>query len=287
VPNESVPYDCGFVAIERPSCAESPEWVAELDRWGSVFIEPGEGDPSDEVCRRTHAALDRALAADLGRLTTLERIVAQNGALRAVGPRSCRPPLSQKAAQVVLRLALPGAVLAELGGEPMADMTEWLGPRSSWIDRKTEDTLLFHDTMEFFTQAFRPVRSKAMPAVISQMVAVDTEWKVHVTPIVGRIELREDLTLGAPACVGKLDAARLRCEGGRVQPVPEDRLPHNVFVRRIGAGLVDCNRCHAAPDTHANLVDLAAAEQDRLRERRARFLGEAEGMIDSIRRKAE
>jgi hypothetical protein len=282
-PTDDVAYDCGFVSIEA-GCAAGPEWLAELDRLGSVFIEPGEGAPSADVCRRIEAALDRALSIELASLSVLERIAAQNGALRAVGPRTCSAEISQKAARAVLRLALPPEKLAELGSEPMSDLEEWLGPRSSWVDRKTDRAPLFHDTMEFFTQAFRPVRSGAMLAVISQMAAVDTAGKVHVTPLVGRIELREHGALDAAACVGKLDASRLRCDAGRVRPLEEEALPHNVFVRRTGPGRVDCNRCHAADGASANLTDLLESD---LTERRASFIREAEAMIDSIRRKAE
>jgi hypothetical protein len=284
-----VPYDCGFVSIAEARCEASPEWIVELEQLGAAFLEPGE--LSLEQCRRTDAALDRALKADLSKLTVVERVVAQNGALRAFGPKSCERHVaggvSKKAAQVVLRLALPSKALSELGSDAMTDVEEWLGPHASWVDRKTEQEMLHHDTMEFFTQSFRPVRSRSMRAVVSQMIAVDRDGRVHVTPIIGRIEARDGEGLEAPACVGKLDARRLRCARGRIQPVPEERLPENDFVHRSAPGFVDCNRCHEAADAHANLIDLLPEDRAQLERRRAGFLEEAERTVRTIIEKAK
>ncbi len=286
-PPGAVPYDCAFADPSAASCTPSPVWIAELDRMGARAIEPGDDPLSQAVCRRAAAALDQALAADPARLTEVERIVAQNGALRLVGPKSCERDgaggISRRASQAILHLALPAAALDALGGEPWSDLESWLGPHSDWVDRRSEHAPLFHDTIEFFTQAFRPLRSGSTHAVVSQMVAIDTAWHVHVTPVVGRIELRRGDGLGAPACIGKLDAARLRCRAGRLRPVPEADLPTNAFVQRPGPGLVDCNRCHAVPEANANLVDLPAGDVDALTTRRALFLEGAEEGVETIR----
>jgi hypothetical protein len=280
----SVPYDCAFIAITPSECEPTEPFVAELDRLGAAMVEPGEGDPSAEECARAERALDRALAVDPSALTAVERIVAQSGALRVFGPRTCPPEraIAKKAAAVVARLALPAQTLDALGAEPMPDADEWLGPRAAWIDRRAEVPLL-HETMEFFTQAFRPIRGRAA-GVVSQLVAIDSDWRPHITPIVGRIEARRDLDPSAPACVGKLDAARLACASGRIVPVPEERLPRNSFVRRVAPGRVDCMRCHGSPDTHANLSDLDDGGEH-LRARRARLLEEARAGIRSLRGK--
>lgn len=283
-----VPYDCGFIAVEAPGCVPSPPWLADLERLGATFIEPRETPPTAEECRLASSALDRLLATDPASLTAMERIVAQNAALRIVGPRTCGPAfegLSAKAARAVGHAALPRGVLSSLGDDPMPDLTEWIGPASGWKDRRSENAPLFHDTMEFFTRAFRPVRSDGTLAVFSQLVAVDTAWQVDVTPVVGRIELREDAESDAAACIGKLDVGRLRCGGGRIVPVPEAKLPANVFVRRTAPGRVDCNRCHGSEETDSNLSDLLDPTLH-LDERRQRFLDDAQRGVDAVKRKA-
>lgn len=284
----AVTYDCGFVSIPSSTCPSSPAWIGQLDRLGAAFIAERGTAPTRDECRLASTALDRLLAVDPATLTTVERIVAQNGALRIVGPRTCGPEfpeLSAKAARAVGHAALPAEALAALGDAPLPDLVDWLGPTRTWRDRRTETAPLFHDTMEFFTRAFRPVRGEKALAVFSQLVAVDTDWRVHVTPVVGRIELRAKAEREAAACIGKLDPGRLRCETGRIRPVPEEALPTNVFVRLTAPGRVDCNRCHGSDETHANLSDLTDPKAH-LRERRRRFLAEAQQSVDSVRRKA-
>ncbi len=284
---EEVPYDCSFVRVEASRCAPSPKWIAELDHLGAIFIGNG-GEPEEEICRGLNMALAEALSAELSTLTAIERVVAQNGALRAFGPRSCEawtPGMSVKAARAVMRLALPAKAIEELGSEPWADVDAMIGKRATWVERQTKHEGLFHDTAEFFTQAFRPVRSGSIRAVMSQLVAIDDAGRTHVTPAIGRVEMREGMALDGRACVAKLDASRLRCRSGRVRPLAEEQLPNNQFVQRIAPGKVGCNQCHGVPDADANLVDLT--DQRVLSARRIGFLQEAQLAADAVRRKAE
>jgi hypothetical protein len=218
------------------------------------------------------SALARAEAMDPATVSTLDRIVIQNTALGAairLGDGAGAAPVAKR---VVERFALPAAELDALGTAPWPALDLWIGPREAWVDRKGETCgdgrLLLHDRVFRGARTFRPLRVGGRRALVSQLVAIDTEGRPHVTPVVGQIELRRGLGPGAAACVIEIAPEALReGDAGGLRPMELDELASTTFVHRVGEGQVGCIGCHGGGGI-GDFADVPAAEADLLRQNR-------------------
>jgi hypothetical protein len=262
------PYDCRGIRpakfrFPRPSDAVTTDLVAAVHPEN-----PGALTPS----RALSATLARAEALDPAAVSTFDRIVIQNTALGAALRLRDGGADVQAAVRVVRRFALPAAELEEMGTAPWTSLELWIGPRDTWIDRKGESCgdgrLLMHDNVFSGTRAFRPMRIGGRRALVSQLVAIDTEGNRHVTPAVGQIELRRGLRPGSAACVIEIDAAALReGDAGGLRPLAFDELVETKFVHRAGEAHLGCISCHTGQGV-GDFDDVPAAEADLLRSNR-------------------
>ena len=260
------PYDCDGI---RPARVRWPFRVSTVTADLVAVVHPEEPQalaPTEQLS----AALARASAMDPGATSTFERIVLQNTALSAAVRASGTDAAT--AAAVARRFALPAEELEALGTAPSSELDLWIGPRKGWIDRKGETCgdgrLLFHDRYFHGLRAFRPIRTGSRRALVSQLVALDTEGKPHITPVIGEIELRRGLGPGAAACVVELAADTLRsgvADGLRAMDVTE--LGANRFVHRVGARRVGCIGCHEGSGI-GDFADVAVEERETLRANR-------------------
>jgi hypothetical protein len=262
------PYDCRGIRpaklrFPRPSDAVTADIVAAVHPEN-----PGALTPSPALS----STLARAEALDPAAVSTFDRIVIQNTALAAALRLGDGGADVQAALRVVRRFALPAAELEEMGAAPWTSLDLWIGPRDAWVDRKGESCgdgrLLMHDNVFSGTRAFRPMRVGGRRALVSQLVAIDTEGHPHVTPAVGQIELRRGLSSGSAACVIEIDAEALRDgDAGGLRPLAFDELVQTKFVHRAGEAHVGCIGCHTGQGI-GDFDDVPAAEADLLRSNR-------------------
>ncbi len=298
-PREGVTFQCPPRPAMDSGCEKSPGWLTELADAAVPLMGAARGLPPGFYCRRAERALTLALAHDPSTLTAEERILTQNLAVRVAISKGCadadtggRVHANHGAApralavRVVRRHALSAAKLRVLGSKPMPDLDRFVGPRAKWRELKSRSIPLEHDQMEAFTRAFRPIRSGDTRAIFSQLLALDTSWTPHVTPLVGRVELRSGLAEDAPACVAKLVPARLRCEVGRLEavhaPTPDAKHVRSIFMNFV-LDRVRCNECHGPNSPRADANDPLFGDLDLLpsedeahlstRARRVRKLG--------------
>ncbi len=292
-----VAYDCSglpFADAAPPGCDDTPTPLSRL-------VEASENDPWALPEGPTEAdwdewrdALAAAAALDPATMTRDDRIVAQNAALR-IGVRSLhadqsdpRHDVTRPSARLVARLALPAAQLDVLGDAPAPELEAWLGSRSQWVDKRPFQRPLMHDGVFLFSMAFRPFQAGRLRAMMGQLVAIDVDGRAHVTPLVGKVELRRGRAHAAPACVLVRDPRRARCgvPAGLRAVTSLDQLPKNTFFRRTAPGRVGCESCHGGSSPfHLGFFDAGdAAEQ--LRDRRASFLASASDRAAELARRA-
>ncbi len=248
-----VTYRCPHVVAPRSRCSPSPKWIAELTRVAHMIATtqgPGYEKAPASYCAWAGRILAKAAKAQVSSLTNVERIVAQTAAMKLfAGPDCHRQRLPRKAAaSVAIRLALSARVLRAMGSTPAPGIDRWIGPRAAWIDKRTRIPL-HHDSEEGFVKAFRPVQSGNRRAIFGQVVAFDSSWGVHLTPIVSRIELRMGTEPGASACVLALDTSRLRCASDLMRPLsladtPPAKLGRGFLRRSHIRGRAGCDMCH-------------------------------------------
>jgi hypothetical protein len=218
------------------------------------------------------SALARAEATDPTTVSTLDRIVVQNTALGVAMRLGDAATTAPAAKRVVQRFALPAAELDAMGTAPWPALDLWIGPREGWVDRKGETCgdgrLLMHDRVFQGTRTFRPLRIGGRRALVSQLVAIDTDGLPHVTPAVGQIELRRGLGPGAAACVIEISPDALReGDAGGLRPMEIDELASTKFVHRMDQGHVGCIGCHGGGGI-GDFADVPADEADLLRRNR-------------------
>jgi hypothetical protein len=198
--------------------------------------------------------------------------------------------LFREASQLVAWLAPEPDQLR--AGEADAEMVQWLGPDAMWIEeRLRDDPPLFHEAIYFHTRAFRMIRVGDGRFIFSQLVAVDTSWRPHVTPIIGDIEMRNDSDTEVRACIAEFDAASARC-GAPAGLRPLDRPPISHlggYVEVDADGRANCLSCHGAGQVLGRVVlDLAPAEvADHLARRRSSLLAFLQEHLASIRSAAD
>jgi hypothetical protein len=282
-----VGYDCSGLPFEvaTAACDDTPTPLSRL-------VEASENDPfartegpDDADWALWRDAVRVAKTIDPSSLSVEERVVAQNAALRmgvrSIGGREsdARNDIARDCARLVQRLALPAGTLVDLGDAPTPEVDQWLGPRDRWIDKRPFLRPLMHDSVFAYSMAFRPLQAGHVRAMMGQLVAVDTDGLAHVTPLVGKIELRRGHAHVAPACVLVRDPRLARCgvPAGLRAVLSLDHLPKNTFFHRVAPGRVGCEACHAGSSPlNLGLYDAGDA-LEQMRDRRVSFLSSASG----------
>lgn len=162
---------------------------------------------------------------------------------------------------------------------------------SQWSDRKARNVPLFHEQAEFYSRKFRAVHTPEVAAVFSQLLAIDTDWQLHITPLVGRVEFRRGFSADSAACVARLDVARVECSSGRLVAVDTiEALPVSLFFGQMGPDTVSCNSCHGERSLRSHddplFGDLSPLDRDtesHLKARREAFMANAEKLLQQVR----
>ena len=280
-----VAYDCSGLPFEATTaaCDDAPTPLSRLveasenDPWSRI-----EG-PDDADWALWRDGVRAAASLEPSALDVDERIVAQNALLR-IGVRSlggresdARNDITRDCADLVARLALPASTLAGLGDAPTPEIDRWLGPRDRWLDKRPFARPLMHDGVFVYSMAFRPFQVGHARAMMGQLVAIDTDGLAHVTPVVGKIELRRGRAHSAPACVLVRDPRLVRCgvAAGMRAVRSLDHLPKNTFFARVGSGRVGCESCHGGTSPFNLALFDAGDAETQMRDRRASFLASA------------
>jgi hypothetical protein len=260
-----VAHDCSGLAPDVAKCAETAAPWDELTLLSERLTElpARHTPPEDGWWAPMDAALARAEAA--ADLRGDERIVVQNAALflaLSAGQRGQRR-LAERAFGLVRRLAFaPDERPESLEADPA--LGAWIGPREAWIERTREPPLM-HESLHAFTRVFRLVRTPALHANFSQLVAIDTRGAPFVTRVVGSLEIRRGETDDAAACVALPRPSFVRCGvGAGLSPARLSELPSSHFLQRDDTGHLRCNNCHGPAGTMTDSVlgtrDLSALE---------------------------
>ncbi len=152
--------------------------------------------------------------------------------------------------RVARRFALPAEELAALGMAPAREVDRWIGPREGWVDRKGDacgdGRLLFHDAQFHGLRAFRPVRVGSRRALVSQLVALDTEGKAPPRDAGDRPDRDPPRPhAGRRGLCGR--AVRGGAQEGvasGLRAVKVTELGDGLFTRRLGESSVGCVACH-------------------------------------------
>lgn len=264
-----VVHDCVGLAPEVTTCADAraaaPADPLVVGAELLTEIPARHNPPPEEWWSRLDVAMELAEQARLESLGVDERVAVQNAALfvALAAEHAEQHARAVRAMALVRRLAFPaGARPESLDADP--GLARWLGPQGAWVER-TRAPHLFHELVHANTRVFRLVRTPALHANFSQLIAVDDRGAPFVTRVVGSIEVRRGTSQDAPACVALSSPARLRCgqaAGLEVADVPH--LPKNHFFTRDDRQRLACNGCHGAAGTMADDVlgtrDLAPAD---------------------------
>jgi hypothetical protein len=279
--------------VDLAECPEGDDPISELARAVDAHPVSSHFGPDEATWRRMLAAVNRARATlDPARLPQRERIVAQNIALRiarrvaseASDDADLTQELFRESSQLVAWLALGPDHLHE--GDADAAIVRWLGPQAMWIEeRLRDDPPLFHEAIYFHSRAFRMVRVGDRHFIFSQLVAIDTSWRPHVTPIIGDIEMRSDGD--QRACIAEFDAPSARC-GAPAGLRALDRPPISHlggYVEVDADGRANCLSCHAPGQVLGRVIlDLAPVEAaDHLARRRRALLAILQEHLAPIR----
>jgi hypothetical protein len=292
-------HDCNGLEPSRPArCAHEVAPGDALAQGAERLTEIGAMHfaPENEWWDDLEAAVVAAEGVRPDVLTTSERVTIQNAALflavaasRDVQLHPVAVPVPRldeerakrdrnhlvgRAMALVKRLAFaPDARPASDDPDPALD--SWLGPRALWVERTKEDGASFHQSLHDDTRLFRLVRTPAMRANFSQLIAVDARGEPFITQVVGSLETRRGFDVVSRACVALPSADLLRCNASAGLEAVRDlsALPHSHFFVRDAHGNLMCNSCHAQgaafSETHDLSSDAAASD---LAARRAALL---------------
>ncbi len=260
----------------------------------------GDWKASEGWRRMALAAVASVAVLEPSELSVAERLIAQNAALR-VGicgpierdPSIPGPPVPASArslavavARLVQRLALPHESLRAIGEEPGHEIDRWLGDPRDRIDRKAVLVPLFHERGYGFTRMFRILEVRDSGANFSRLLAVDKDWRPHITPIIGEVEIRRPFRTRAQGqLVFELDVAQAGCAPkGALRPVdPQQLHGRSDFIFPAGPNRLGCNTCHSRGPIWTEDLPPQMRE-DHLRKRREMFLGEATKAVQTLRR---
>jgi len=258
-----VPFDCrGIAPAVPPKCRGTDDSVGRLvvvAQEITAFV--ASHQPPADRWARMRAAVDGAGSIDPAALSSGERIVAQNAALRiALYAGGYRPEIAKPALALVTRLALPRATLEKMGDEPTSGIEQWIGPAEEWRLKDRRRAPHFHAEVHQHVKYFRPVQAGTLRAIFSQLIAVDEGGRVHLTGVVGELEIRRGREIGSAACVGEIDVAYLRCgapAGLRMADLATHPTTH--FFSPVGRDRVRCPMCHG-PGSSMTLPEAPLAE---------------------------
>jgi hypothetical protein len=286
-------YDCIWIApAQPPACAPTDDAITELLHAADAYRMASHSGATEAMWAQMLAAVRRArvtLVPDS--LTFPERVAAQNAGLRIA-----RTAANHQFAATPVLLGETGRLIAWLAYDPVrfddsdadGEIAAWFGPRETWIEeRPADDAGLFHEQVYFHTRAFRMLRVGDHHFIFSQLVAIDSAWRPHVTPVVGDVEMRRDLESGQRACIAEFDAAWSRC-GAPAGLRALDRLPISHlggYVEVDADGRANCLMCHGADQVLGRVMrDLAADEVAAdLARRRGRLLADLAEQLAPIR----
>ncbi|HKQ69599.1 MAG TPA: hypothetical protein VJT73_09680 [Polyangiaceae bacterium] len=224
-------------------------------------------------------------------LPITRRIIAANALLRVglCGPVETDAAqgvsLARAAAEQIHRFALTPAEVDRLGSEPNPEIAEMFGASVAWEDRAPLAATAFHERGYGLTKASRLITYQRRLVNLGQLVVVDTEWRPHVTPVVGSLEMRDPDPARANICAASLDLGWLAC-GAKAGLRPE--LPGRpaedddslLFVTdRQG---VPCRSCHpgSGPKSRPIVED---AKNDSVSSRRHALLAELSAQVSKLR----
>jgi hypothetical protein len=231
--------------------------------------------------------VDEAMVLDGGSLPLHERLIAQNALLYMA---MFEWPGRIDAIRLMRSLALEPAKLESLGTKPTPEIGSWIDAPEKWIDRRALSFPLEHEKKLMFTQFFRPILAGDVRALVGQLIAVDTRWRPHITPLIGALEALQgpgpDIKEQG-ACVAILDVRARRCGAPAglealmmLDPGPKALEPF-VLASTV-PHRAKCLSCHDAPP-NALVEDLPEpARAKHLEERREAFMKEARARIEAM-----
>jgi hypothetical protein len=315
-------YDCSWIAPAAVNaCQPRDGVVAELARVAALHATGYDPPPDEAAWREMLAAVTHARTTlEPGRLSMHERITAQNAALHiaqtaaitlarhgSTGWYVSTGRYSSTTLQAVLRESSRMVAWLALGRDQLqnsdadGELVHWLGPRPMWIEEQVDNgggwldrilngsRALFHENIYSYTRAFRMVHVGDRHFIFSQLIAIDTAWRPHVTPVIGEIEMRIGTDDGHRACIAKFEPALAHCglpAGLRVL----DRLPirhRHIFVDANGRAF--CHACHRTGGRVVGgaIIDLMPKDVDSyLTHRRNLLLARLKQNLALIRRAA-
>lgn len=248
-------YDCGWIAPAQPTaCASTDDAITALVHAADAYRMASHVGPTEATWAHMLAAVRRARATLVpDSLTFRERVAAQNAGLRIArttanhGQFAATPELLGEAGGLIAWLAYDPVRFDDSDAD--GEIAAWFGPRETWIEERPEDDSgLFHEQVYFHTRAFRMLRVGDRHFIFSQLVAIDSAWRPHVTPVIGDVEMRRDLERGQRACIAEFDPGWARCgapAGLRaLDTLPIAHLGGYVEVDADGRG--NCISCHGA-----------------------------------------
>ena len=206
---------------------------------------------AEEAIARGDLALAALERIDPEKLTSTASVVIQNAALQiaiALSNSEDDAAIRWRAAALAEKVALPPVALAHLEDQPLAPAETWLGAKETWIERTTRfcgDGPLFHERKLRAPLAFHPVRSGDRRALISSMIAFDTDGKPHLTSIIQSVEMRIGMEVDAPVSVLELDVESLRTESPTLFAPAYADVHESKFVQKNAVGGFTCTQsCH-------------------------------------------
>lgn len=289
-------YDCSWIAPASLQCAAADDALAGLAPAADLHEAASHFGPDEATWSQMLAAVRRARAElDRERLSFRERVVVQNAALRiavvvASYSASVETELTRRllreSAGLIVWLALPADRLEY--SVAYGELAQWFEPTAIVREVHTGgDAFVFHEAIHLFTRAFRMVRVGRRHFIFSQLAAIDDQWRPHVTPVVGDLEMRNEEGLEMSACIAEFDAAASRC-GAPAGLRALERLPISHvggYVRIDESGTANCTQCHIGGQVLGQAIrDLpAAAVAAELRLRQTRLLSELERLLAPVR----
>lgn len=227
---------------------------------------PGPRDPALETWHGLATAHERDLAwlldvqvaasTALPHMSVEDRVRVQHellvvgheldGIRRSGAHRELANAVAADVTSLALKIAPTAAQLDALGASAHPRVAAILGDDIAERATRTCGTgNLVHVRYSGGLLAYRPLRAGSTRALVAQLVAIDTDGKAHITPLVDGMELRLGERVDAPACV-------VRSGGdGVLRPVAYAAIEeHGPFVRKQGSGL-GCINCHATENAMA------------------------------------
>jgi hypothetical protein len=291
-------FDCKRIGPPPPASCSSPTGpLPDLVRAGNQFFMTGGGrcgftNPlTGPLLETTHGAVRAAAAYDWSREPAAERIVGQNAALRLAlcAQGDATAELRRESIQVVQKMALPAAELTAMGTDPVPEVRAWLGDPASWQDLRSRNKVPMHELGYARTKAVRALVVGDMLANVGQLVAIDTEWKPHITPLVGSLEIRRPFNgENVTVCAASLDVGWLRCgapAGLRTfAPESESLDPQAPVMFRTDQARIPCRGCHLGSGRPKSME--VSSEEGRLevQNRRASLLTDVTERLDAVRK---